>query len=385
MTEGSAVPAWDERRLKAERLERLQEEMRRLGIGAIYLSDGANIRYVMNQRIPGGKAFVLAAGEPIAFVRARDAGYVGQSHENMLPTLYMNTWEPANDGKMDAFAATIARVMAERGLAGERLGVDPLDASAFHALLRASLTVVDARPAIEYAKSVKTQDEVAIYRWIGARYASTLQTFRDAIRPGATERELAALVSSTWFDNGGEAITQLNVCSGEHMNPWRRWPTDRKLVAGELVGIDLHAHGPVGLLGDVSRTFAVSTANDEQQGLYRRVFDYLDELASGFRAGRVIGDVIANLPPVPEVFRTPLYNYEVAHPIGMTPSGYPMLKLKDCPLDDVLKPNQVFAVESYFGEKGSPLAVKAEHMVVVHEKGPEILDEGVVRDDRLRG
>ena len=378
-------PAWDEQRLKRERLHRLQGEMRRLGIGAVYLSDGVNIRYVMNQRIPGGKAFVLAEGEPIAFVRARDAGYVGQDHENVLPTLYMNTWEPANEGKMDAFAQTIARVMAERGLAGERLGVDPLDASAFHALLRAGLAVVDARPAIEYAKSIKTQDELAIYRHIGAKYAATMQTFRDAIRPGATERELAALVSSTWFENGGEAITQLNVCSGEHMNPWRRWPTERKLVSGELVGIDLHAHGPVGLLGDVSRTFAVSTTTDQQRDLYRRAFDYLDGVASGFRAGRVIGDVIATLPPVPDAFRTALYNYEVAHPIGMTPSGYPMLKLKDCPFEDVLKPNQVYAVESYFGEKGSPLAVKAEHMVVVHEGAPEILDQAVVRDDRLRG
>jgi Xaa-Pro aminopeptidase len=128
----------------------------------------------------------------------------------------------------------------------------------------------------------------------------------------------------------------------------------------------------------------VDGANAQQRDLYRRAFDYLDESASGFRAGRTLGDVIATLPAVPESFRTALYNYDVAHPIGMTPSGYPMLKLKDCPFEDVLKPNQVFAVESYFGEKGSALAVKCEHMVVVHDGDPEVLDRDVVADDGLR-
>ncbi len=71
---GPSTPPWNDLRLKSERTERLQAEMRRLGVGGLYLSDSENMRYVLNTKLPGGKLFVPAEGDPVAFVRGREAG-----------------------------------------------------------------------------------------------------------------------------------------------------------------------------------------------------------------------------------------------------------------------------------------------------------------------
>jgi hypothetical protein len=56
---------------------------------------------------------------------------------------------------------------------------------------------------------------------------------------------------------------------------------------------------------------------------------------------------------------------------------------RKAPIDDVLYPNQVLAVESYFGEEGSPLAVKLEDQIVVHDGPPEIIGVGMPHDEHL--
>lgn len=381
---GPSAPLWNDLRLKVERIERLQGEMRRLVMGGLYLSDSENMRYVLNTKLPGGKLFVPAEGDPVAFVRGRDQGYVGLVHSTTEPTLYTNTWEPANDAKMGRFGQRIGELMAQHGAGGEPLGVDHLEAPAFHALLGTGLPIVDARPALEFAKSVKTQDEIAIYRWIGEQYVQAFSAFRKAMRAGATERELSSVVGSAWYDAGGEEVLQINVCAGEHMNPWRRWPTQRELAEGEFVGIDFHGRSVNGLTGDVSRTYWVGgTPTPDHRDLYCRAYEYLEATTAAFRAGRAIRDVMDGIPSVPGQYEAQLYNYDIAHPLGLTPSGYPMVKKGKEPDDDTLQPNQVFAIECYFGERGSPLAVKLEHLIVIRDGHPEVLDAGVPFDPVL--
>src|SRR5438552_2869528 len=85
-------PTWDDTRMMRDRLVKLQAEMRRRNIGALYLRDPMFLRYVLNTRVPGGAVFVPVDGEPIAIVRRRDLGYVAeQGYETRL------TWESRED------------------------------------------------------------------------------------------------------------------------------------------------------------------------------------------------------------------------------------------------------------------------------------------------
>lgn len=377
---------WDEQRLRRDRLARLQEQMKTRGIGALYLTDGVNVRYVLNLKVPGAEVFVPVAGDPIAFIRPRDMGYVKPNYSNVRLPLYNRS--AARDGsdpaQLDRFTGGISDLMKQHATAGELLGGDALYLCVVLALTKAGIRLTDARPVMERGGAVKTVDEVAIYRSIAEQYAYTMRAFREAIRPGVTENDLAGIVSSAWYEAGGEDLAQLNVCAGENMNPWRRWPTQRILKDGDFVGIDLHGRGIGGLRGDGSRTFFVGEKpTAEQRDLYRRAYDYLLATMKIFREGRSLADVRQAAPAVPEKYHTRLYNLNLGHGVGMGSSGYPHIEKNKRPPEDVLRPNQVLAVECYFGEEGSPLAVKLEEMILVREGEPDLLGPDIPYDDRF--
>jgi Xaa-Pro aminopeptidase len=375
MTAAASAPTWDNRRIKQQRIEMLQAQLRRQGIGALYVSDRINRRYVMNLAVPGTHVFVPVEGPVIAFVRPRDVGYVSLQHEYVRPPLGhalrgVRTEVNANS----PFARGILDVMAEFGLAGEKLAVDTIGAARLFDLVKAGIPLVDAEQVIEQAWSVKTDDEVEIYRQIGRQYVAAFDAFREAVAPGVTEKQLADVVTLSWLHSGGEEIAQLNVCSAENMNPWRRWPGDRKLRPGDYVGVDLHGRGYNGLRGDSSTTFLVGDSpTAKQRDLYQRAYDYLVGSIPAWRAGRSIRDVMADVPEVPDRFRKKLWDLNFAHGSGMGDSGYPHVNPRVDPIDDVLRPNQVLSVEVYFGEEGGSQAVKLEQMIVVRDGPPELI------------
>src|SRR5581483_619771 len=78
---------WDDARLRKERISRLQEEMGRRNLGALWIRGVADLWYVLGTRIPSGTMFVPREGEAIAFVRPRDAGYVRKHFSTIRPPL----------------------------------------------------------------------------------------------------------------------------------------------------------------------------------------------------------------------------------------------------------------------------------------------------------
>lgn len=386
-------PAVNRDRLRSDRLALLQTEMQRQGVGALYLRDGPtstgagiHARYLLDVKIPGVAVFVPAEGEMTIFAPRRDIGYLKLREHDVRATFEAPAelrdagGEPAGD-----LANTLKNLMARNGVARERLGIDIMKPRPLLDLVAAGLNLVDAELVCERACSVKSEDEIEMYRVIGQQYIRIFETFRRAVRPGVTELELAALVSSTWSQVGGEDVAQLNVCSGENMNPWRRWATERALVEGEFVGIDFHGRGICGLRGDGSTTFFVGDhPTPEQRDLYRQAYDYLQAAIPVLRAGRPIPEIMLEQPPVPEPYRAQQFNYHLAHGIGMGPSGYPHMDPRSKPIEDVLQPNQVLSVECFFGEEGSPLAVKLEQQILVRDGAPEIIGRIPV-DDWLLG
>jgi len=380
---------WDDQRLKRDRIVRAQAQMKKRGIGAMYLCDNSIAgRYLLNQKVPGGELFVPAEGEVLAFIRGRDVGYVKKYHANVQEPLYRR--DAARDGtnpdEVKRFGQAILDLMKKYGLAGEVLGVDRLSSSLILSLHDVGIRLASAEPVIEHAGAVKTQDELAIYRLIGEQYFHAMNVFRDAIRPGISENELAAKVVTAWYEAGGEDIAQLNVCSGENMNPWSRWPTQRQLQEGEFVGIDLHGRGINGLRGDGSRTFFVGDRpSTEQRELYKLAYNYLFETIDVFQSGRSFAQVLEKAPVVPEKYRAQLYNYNIGHGMGLGSSGYPHITKKKAQADAYLEPNQVIAVECYMGEVGSTQAVKLEEIIVICEGKPELLRPGIPFDERCLG
>jgi Xaa-Pro aminopeptidase len=362
---------WDDPRLKRDRLRRLQDAMVKYNVGALYLTEGESVRYAVNLRIPGGAAFVPAQGEPIAFVRSLDMGYVRLVHPDVRAHIYRA--EPTDaeaDQKALRWAGALDDLMAEFGVQGESLGVDSCDPVAFLALNQRGFRLQNAQKVMESAKEVKTQDEIAIYWELGKLYGQIMSFFRDRIKPGMTESEMISLVTAEVFRLGAEGLLQINVCSGEDMNPWLRWPTERQFEDGDLIGLDLHVYGPGGYIFDSGRTFLCGSRVEPVKGeLYRRAYDYNHAVISQLRPGLSIEDLKANLPTLPERYQELVYLFHIAHSTGLTPGEYPSIVKHQKPVDDVLKAGQILSVDCVYGEFGDGLAVKLEEQILLTERG----------------
>ena len=361
-------------RLQSDRRARLRREMKALGVGALYLSDEADFRYVVDVKVPGGSVFVSHEGQPILYSRSRDRGYVERQYENVRLAVRGN--HDAGSGqeeKLARWAQEMRATMKEFGVEKGKLGVGVLDIQAFRALINEGIDVVDGRYALTMAKRVKTQDELTCFRIIGKWYQDVMERFQEAIKPGLKEIELAAVVHHAAIRNGVEEIFQLNVCAGENMNPWRRWPTDRKVKAEELVGVDLHVVGPGACWADVSRTYYCGeNPTQAQKDLYRLTLDYLQKVIALLKPGEHIDEVVKRMPPVPEKYQEQLKNYSIAHADAMKPHEYPRIEWKKTSTDS-LEVGMVFSVETYFREVGAKDAVKIEELVAITEKGAEVL------------
>src|SRR5712692_2975088 len=122
------------------------------------------------------------------------------------------------------------------------------------------------------------------------------------------------LVYSRMVEMGAEGLLQINVCSGENMNPWRRWPTARRFQDGDLVGMDLHVYGPGGYVFDSSRTYLCgSKSNDKQRELYKRAVDYNNACIDLLKPGMRIPEWVDRIPRVPEKYREAVYSFHVIH------------------------------------------------------------------------
>lgn len=375
---------WDDQRLKRERLARLQASMREHKVGALYLMDGVSVRYALNLRIPSAHVLVPADGEPIAFVRSLDEGYVRLAHSSVRRHIYRaDPTDPEADQKALRWADELNELMTEFGVGGEVLGVDSADPVAFLALNQREFRLANAEKIMESAKQVKTQDEVLIYWELGKLYTEIMRFFRDSLAPGITEQEMVSLTYSKVVSLGAEGLLQINVCSAENANPWRRWPTERRFQDGDLVGIDLHVYGPGGYIFDSARTYLCGDRDsEEQRNLYRRAYEYNNSVIQLLRPGLSIGDFKASLPSVPEDFQELLYSFHVAHSNGLTPGEYPSIMKAHKPVDDEFKVNQVLSVDCYFGRVGDGVAVKLEEQVLLTADGAVKMAD-MPYDDRL--
>ena len=373
--------SWDNKRLACERTQRLQTEMKKQGIGAILFSEPENIQYVINVRVLAAKVFVPAQGTPLVIVRPRDIGYVKKQYDHVRLAPLISPTQPRPPGSVKFSLDFLSDLVTEHGLSGEQIGFDELDISATNDLLSARITPRDARRIVDAARTLKTQDELNIYRSMSRLYVSVMKAFRDSIQPGMNEHELGSIAAMTWFKLGGEDIEDLEVCAGERINPWHRWPTERTVQNDEFIAIDFHGRGFGGLIGDLSRTFFAGKPSVESEDLYSRARDYLLEVTDILRAGRSLGDILEMVPKVPDRYAEQLYNYNIVHSVGMTFGGSPEINKATKRLDASLEPNQVLTIESYFGEEGSPLAVKLERMVVVCDGAPEVLDHDIPLDN----
>jgi Xaa-Pro aminopeptidase len=288
-----AGPAWEA--LRAYRVERLRAALQRQGLEAVLYTKLDAVRYVTSFRpiysmwFHGTRYAVLltSAGHLTFFVASGDAARLAAT----MPWITDAVPFPFVFADGVPLIAEAARRLGLRG----RIGVDLLPVGALRALERVLTGVefVDGAEAIDEARRVKHPVEIQMLRAAAEVADLGMQAALDAVRPGATEIEVSTAATAAMMLAGSEDIPYYPlVAAGEHGWLGYRFPTARRIRAGEMVRIDCGAAIVNGYNGDIARIAFAGTPTEEQRRVYRAVYEMLQAGLDRLRPGVSSADVV---------------------------------------------------------------------------------------------
>jgi Xaa-Pro dipeptidase len=366
-------------------LARLRVSLRRHDIAAALLTDPVNIRYASGTSIMpvwtlhsiDRYLLVSADGEPVLWEYPSTppgpmSPYPGLETRTATSWSVFGSGDRAG-GRAALFAAEVAGVLRDRGLEGERIGVDRLDAYGFLALQAAGVHLVPAQLAVEQARAVKGAEEVELIRRSLHVCDAAVAGLYRALRPGMTENEAWAQLLGQAFALGAEFAECRLLSSGPRTNPWFHEASDRPMERGDLMAFDTDLIGPAGYLADVSRTYLVGSTKPSarQRRLCADAQAFLADVVSELKPGAAFDEVGERLSRrLPAAYRAERYPF-IAHGSGLS-DEYPVIAFQDHHAGEI-EDGMVFSVEAYVGVEGENEGLKLEEQVLVASGGVEVL------------
>ena len=401
---GTHVVDFEERvdieRLRRERIQRLQAEMAKQGLGAVLLFDPTNVRYATGTRLmenfglrfKGRHVLVPVEGKPVLFNGNELEDVVLGNNIDRRDAISIEFWTTGSYTRdnIKKWAGELKSSLKEMGVAGEKVGTDRLDVLTMHALEDNDIQLDDALEPLSMARAIKTVDEIALIKQACAIADVALWEVQQAIVPGVTEDDMFAVMMYINLKYGGERIDDKQMTAGGNTNPWlKRNASDRIIRHGDLVGMDTDMMGPMGYFADISRTYLCGDGrpNEEQLDAYHRAYDFIQESLPLFKPGISFHELAEKAPEVPDEYLANRYPL-IAHGDGMSDEWPGIYFLKDdrpeggTNYEGVLQENMVMSMEASFGRKGGREQVKLEEQLIVTADGPLLISQAPY-DERL--
>jgi len=358
----------------AARHARIRESLETLSLEALIVTPPANIRYLSN--FAGSAGILVLTRDAVHLLidfRYHEALRELQASPSACPDLRM--WEvPAS------YEEALIGCLAD-------IGVTPVGFEATHVTVaryewwretiagrQLDITWRSTERIVEQARMVKDAAEIAILREAAARLGQVLPPVLAAVRPGVSERSVAAVIESSMREAGYERIAfDTIVASGPHSAMPHYRAGTRSLAAGDLVVLDF---GGVldGYCCDLTRTVSIGPPSRE----VRRVYDAVrDAHAAAVAAVRPGIDASAVDAAARDVLRDrglgEAFGHGTGHGLGLDVHEEPRIGRPRADLPPVtLAPGMVFTIEpgAYLPGFGG---VRIEDDVLVTESGVELL------------
>jgi len=269
--------------IHAGRRRRAQEKIAGAGADAALITSGPNVRYLTGLASSNAALLLPADG---AAVLATDSRYTLAAQRD-CPDLELITER--------FIEPRLAAEMARRGLGTVAFEAHEMTVER-HAELAAKAEGVKVIPfgrKIEELRAVKDPSEIEL---LGTACRISSQAIADVfslIRPGMTERRLAAALDARMAELGAERPAfDTIVASGPNGAIPHHAPTDRPLRRGDLITMDFGAlYG--GYHADMTRTVALGEPAGWQREIYELVAAAQRSGLDAARPGADVGDVDA--------------------------------------------------------------------------------------------
>jgi Xaa-Pro aminopeptidase len=255
--------------IELARRRRLQPMIEALGADAALITSVPNVRYLTGLASSNAAVLLPATGD--SAVLATDWRYAGAARRDAadLELLTERFIEPA-----------LAQLATERQLARLAFEAQEMTVQRHQEFAAAApaLDLVPLGPAVEQLRVVKDEAEIALLAQACAITSQAFDQVIGQIRPGLTERELAALVERTMAELGAEQPAfETIVASGPNGAIPHNAPSGRPLEPGDLVTVDCGARY-AGYHADMTRTVVLGPPAGWQREIY-------DLVAAAQRAG----------------------------------------------------------------------------------------------------
>jgi len=302
--------------IHAARRERAQQQVAMAGADAALITSGPNVRYLTGLAssnaallLPAGGTAVLATDSRYALAAERDCPDVELITERFIePRLAAEM--PQRGLRTVAFEAHEMSVERHAGLAAKAEGV----------------SLVPFGRKIEELRTVKDPSELELLATACRITGQALADLFSLIRPGLTERQLAAALDARMADLGAERPAfDTIVASGPNGAIPHHAPTDRPMRRGDLITMDFGAQYG-GYHADMTRTVALGEPAGWQREIYELVAAAQRSGLDAARPGADVGDVDAAARDlIRDAGHGDHFQHGLGHGVGLEVHEAPML------------------------------------------------------------
>jgi Xaa-Pro aminopeptidase len=347
------------RRIKAAR-----EQLRRLNVDGLLAMEVENVRYLTGFR--GDDSWVLVLPKTVVLIT--DSRYTEQARGESFGCKIVQ--------RKGGLVKELAGLLEKAGNV-KTLGVEDTCSIAVLAALRKTLKVrlKPVKNVVENIRVIKTDEEVRLIRTAGRiAYDAMAQALRR-LKPGMTERQLAALYEYKLSEYGAKAGFETVVCFGPNGSRNHHQPGNRKLRKNDTILLDFGTNWQ-GYISDLTRCFAVGKLTPFFEKVYRTVALAQAAAIKAVRPGVKVADVDAAARAVIQQAKLPVFGHGTGHGLGLKVHEAPTVSGLD--KKGVLRAGQVITIEPGVYLPGK-LGVRLEDDVLVTKTGCRILS----RDKRF--
>ena len=377
-------------------IEKIRDEMENAGADALLVTSNVNLYYTLGQVVMG-YLYIPLDGVPILFVRrpaGLDLAAAGKSHALPLQHYYVRKPEQ------------ITEIMKAQNIPLPQCIMFEGDAITHNEWLRyeaifCSAKAINGTPAIQRARSIKTEAELELLRQSGRLHAAVYSKIPELYRQGMTDLELSIEIEREMRRAGNLGIFRIfgqsmeifmgsvlagdNACEtspydfalgGKGLHPSLPVGANNSLIQrGSTIMVDIGGNF-TGYMTDMTRTFSIGKISDKAFQAHQVALEIQEEILLMMRPGAVCEDIylksleLAKKYGLADCFMG--INQQarfVGHGIGIEVNELPIIGVRS---RTELQPGMVLAVEPKFVIKGTG-AVGIENSYAITENGNEKL------------